>query len=129
MPLNHASRYADLTDEQYGMIGRLVIEWSNVEFLLGLLVSRLLLTPEFLGRVYSDEMSASRLQNALRKAVEIHRTRYRTRLVPAETLDEISKINSDVEKYRSLRNKFSHYCWMRANDDESIKTTLEKISP
>lgn len=111
------------------MIGRLVIEWSNVEFLLGLLVSRLLLTPEFLGRVYSDEMSASRLQNALRKAVEIHRTRYRTRLVPAETLDEISKINSDVEKYRSLRNKFSHYCWMRANDDESIKTTLEKISP
>jgi hypothetical protein len=42
MPLNHTSEYAELIDEQFALIGRLVIEWSNIEFLLGVLLSRLL---------------------------------------------------------------------------------------
>jgi hypothetical protein len=65
MPLNHTSEYAELTNEQFALIGRLVIEWSNIEFLLGVLLSRLLFTPEFVGRVYSDEMSATRMERAL----------------------------------------------------------------
>jgi hypothetical protein len=52
MPLNHTSEYAELTNEQFALIGRLVIEWSNIEFLLGVLLSRLLFMPEFVGRVW-----------------------------------------------------------------------------
>ena len=129
MPLNHTSKYAELTDEQFALIGRLVIEWSNIEFLLGILLSRLLFTAEFPGRVYSDEMSASRLQGALKKALDIHRHRYVSRIVPSETLDEISQLNADIEKFRGLRNRFSHFCWSRSNDEEIFGSGLSGFVP
>jgi len=129
MPLNHTSQYAELTDEQFGIIGRLVVEWSNIEFLLGVLLSRLLFTPEFLGRVYTDEMNASRVQAAVQKAVAIHKNRYGSRVVPSETLDEIVKLNVDIEKFRGMRNKFSHFCWCRSNDEEIFGSGLSGFVP
>ena len=42
VPLNHHSEYSELTEAQYAAIGRAVVEWANVEFLLGVLLSRLL---------------------------------------------------------------------------------------
>lgn len=129
MPLNHTSQYAELTDEQFGIIGCLVVEWSNIEFLLGVLLSRLLFTPEFLGRVYTDEMNASRVQAAVQKAVAIHKNRYGSRVVPSETLDEIVKLNVDIEKFRGMRNKFSHFCWCRSNDEEIFGSGLSGFVP
>ena len=129
MPLNHTSKYSELTDEQFALIGRLVIEWSNIEFLLGVLLSRLLFTPEFPGRVYNDEMSASRMQGALKKALDIHRHRYGSRIVPTETLDEILQLNADIEKLRGLRNRFSHFCWSRSNDEEIFGSGLSGFVP
>lgn len=118
MPLSHTSKYAELTDEQFGIIGRIVVEWSNIEVLLGNLLSRLLFMPDFLGRTYSDEMNASRLQFAIQKAVEIHKHRYHFRIISTDTLDEISKLNAKIEKFRSTRNKFTHFCWWRSTDEE-----------
>jgi len=129
MPLNHTSKYAELTDEQFALIGKLVIEWSNIEFLLGVLLSRLLFTPEFLGRTYSDEMSAARIQSALKKALDIHRHRYGSRVIPTETLDEILQLNADIEQFRGLRNRFSHFCWSRSNDDEIFGSGLSGFFP
>jgi hypothetical protein len=54
VPLNHHSEYSALTEAQYAAIGRAVVEWANVEFLLGVLLSRLLATPEFLARTMYD---------------------------------------------------------------------------
>lgn len=76
MPLNHTSQYSELTQAQYAALGKAVVEWVNVEFLLGVLLSRLLATPEFLSRTYTDSISAVRLQGAIAEAVEIHRVRY-----------------------------------------------------
>ncbi|MHB9023611.1 MAG: hypothetical protein ACYC7E_05470 [Armatimonadota bacterium] len=129
MPLNHTSQYAELTDEQFGIIGRLVIEWSNIDFLLGVLLSRLLFTPEFLGRVYSDEMNASRIQSAVQKAIDIHKNRYGFRVVPEETIDEITKVNSEIDKVRRLRNTFAHFCWCRSNDEEIFGSGLSGFIP
>lgn len=129
MSLNHTSKYAELADEQFSLIGRLVIEWSTIEFLIGVLLSRLLFTPEFLGRVYSDEMSASRIQGAPKKALDIHRHRYGSRIVPTETLDEIMQLNAGIEKFRGLRNRFSHFCWSRSNDEEIFGSGLSGFVP
>ncbi len=129
MPLNHASQYAQLTEEQFALIGRMVVEWSNIEFLLGVLLSRLLFTPEFLGRVFSDGMGASRIQTALTKAVDIHRRRFGSKVVPSDVLDEIVRLNSDIEKFRVLRNRFSHFCWCRSNDEEIFGTALSGFVP
>jgi hypothetical protein len=65
MPLNHVSTFSDLTDEQYSAIGRVVVEWSNVEYLLSVVPSRLLRTPEYLGRTYTAGLAAVRIQTAI----------------------------------------------------------------
>lgn len=95
-----------------------MIEWSNIEFLLGVLLTRLLRTPEFLGRVYTDEMPSARVQSAIAKALAIHRSRYGCGLISEETLREISSLNTEIARIRGTRNKLSHFCWCRSNDDE-----------
>ena len=128
--MNHESKYSELTDKQFTLIGKLVVEWSNIEFLLGVLLNRLLFTNEFLGRIFSDEMSASRVQAAITKALDIHRYRYGYKIVPVETINEIIQLNVDIEKFRGLRNKFSHFCWSRSTDDEIFGTGFSGfISP
>lgn len=129
MPLNHTSKYAELTARQFEAIGRLVVEWSNIEFLLGLLLSRLLFTPEFLGRVYTDEIMASRRQSALRKALLIHKHRYGNKVLSEEDSDEVEAINKDVEALRGKRNRFSHFCWCRSNDNEIFGSGLSGHVP
>jgi hypothetical protein len=53
MPINHSSKYSELTDDQYKLIGKVITEFSNLDFLLGNLLSRMLIMPEFLGRTYN----------------------------------------------------------------------------
>lgn len=122
MSMNHESKYSELTDKQFTLIGKLVVEWSNIEFLLGALLNRLLFTNEFLGRTFTDEISADKIQAAINNALDIHRYRYSCKTVPLETIDEINQLNIDIEKFRSLRNKFSHFCWSRSTDEELLGT-------
>jgi hypothetical protein len=119
MPLNHASEFAALTDEQHAAIGRVVVEWSNVEYMLSVLLSRLLRTPEYLGRTYSAGMSAVRLQAAISEAIEIHRDRYGRKFIAEELLVRIENSNNRITGLRAERNKISHFCWCRT-DDESV---------
>jgi hypothetical protein len=73
VPLNHVSKYARLTDKHFRLIGQVVVEWANIEFLQKIILSRLLLSPEFPSRIYTDLISAARLQNGLGEAISIHR--------------------------------------------------------
>lgn len=118
MPINHTSIYSELTDEHFSLIGKVVVEWSNVEFLLGTILSRLLFTPEFPGRVFSRGMGAMKLQKAIDEAVELHQLRYRTQVVSEKKLCEITTLNKKLTKLRKTRNQFAHFCWARSNDDE-----------
>ncbi len=129
MPLNHSSKYAELTPRQFELIGRLVVEWSNIEFLLGVLLSRLLFTPEFLGRVYTDELMASRLQSTLGKALSIHKYRYQNGVVSEELAAEIAALNTEIEQIRGKRNKFSNFCWCRSSDEEIFGSGLSAHVP
>lgn len=129
MPLNHSSTYADLTPRQFEAIGRLVVEWSNIEFLLGVILSRMLRTPEFLGRVYTDELMAVRVQSAVNKAISIHKDRYGSKLIPHSLLGDIADINSEIERIRGMRNRFSHFCWCRSSDEEIFGSALSGNVP
>lgn len=115
--LNH-TKYSDLTPEQYELLGKAFIEWSNIEFLLGVLLSRLLFTPEFLGRTYSDEMSAAKLESAIKNALEIHRSRYHGSVISKEMDAKVMQLMSKAATCRILRNKFAHFLWMRSSDNE-----------
>ncbi|PHS27491.1 MAG: hypothetical protein COA83_00310 [Methylophaga sp.] len=126
--LNHG-KYSDLTSEQYEYLGRAFIEWSNLEFLLGLLLSRLLFTPEFLGRTYSDEMSAVKLEIAVKNALDIHRTRYNHLIISKELDLEIVELMVDVANLRVMRNKFAHLLWVRKNDKTMIGFKMSGKQP
>jgi hypothetical protein len=124
MPLSHTSRFAEPTEQQYAALGRAVVEWANVEQLLGMLLSRLLATPDFLARTYTASMSAARMQVAITEAVEIHVHRYGHRLISKSRLAEIIKINKDVTSLREKRNKIAHFCWFRQNDEVMFGTSF-----
>lgn len=117
--LNH-SKYSDLTATHYEALGKLFVEWSNIEFLLGLILSRLLFTPEFLGRTYSDEMNAARLEAATLNALDIHKFRYNHKVVSEAEDKNIRALLKRVTECRTLRNKFAHYLWVRSTDDQIV---------
>lgn len=129
MPLNHTSKYSELTDEQFLLIGKIVIEFSNLEFLLGVLLSRLLITPEFLGRTYTDQMNAFSILEAIDNALEIHCRRYSYKIITEQNVLQIKIILQDIKTFRPLRNKFAHFCWSRSNDNEIFGTKLSGKLP
>jgi hypothetical protein len=129
MPLNHSSEFADLTDDQYILIGKIIIEFSNLEFLLGNLLSRLLIMPEFLGRTYNDLLMADKLIKGIENAIEIHQKRYANQIVNKITLSEIQSLISQIKEIKSIRNKFSHYCWNRWDDSAIFGTRLSGKVP
>ncbi len=129
MPFSHATEYSKLTDEQQMLIGIFVSEWATAEFFLGVTLGRLLLAPEYLSRTYTDSLGAAQVQDAIRQAVGIHKERYSGKLITTDVLDEILALNSRIEKLRSLRNKFAHFCWMRSSDDEMFGTNFSGAAP
>lgn len=129
MPLNHSSEYAELTDEQFLIIGKIVIEFSNMEFLLGVLASRLLITPAFLGRVYASKINASSLQEIILNALDIHEHRYNSQIVSLEQLEEAKRLIHRISQVRVARNSFAHYCWARSSDTEILGSKLSGYIP
>lgn len=106
------------------LIGMYVSEWATAEFYLGVILGRLLLAPEYLSRTYTDSLGAAQVQDAIRQAVGIHKERYSGKLIANDLLDEILALNSRIEKLRSLRNRFAHFCWMRSSDEEIFGTNF-----
>lgn len=122
---NHSSSYAELTDEQFIMIGKIVVEFSNIEVLQSMILSKLLLSPNFLGRAYTENINASQIQNMLKNACDIHERRYHYKIVPKSVIDSLKQINSRITKAREYRNKFAHYLWSRSHDQEIFGIKLE----
>lgn len=124
MPLNHTSKYSELTDNQFMLIGKIVIEFSNIEFLMKNLLTRLLMTSDFLGRTYTDNLNASRVQGSIENALDIHLNRYNGRIVDDLKVKEIKDINIRITKIRGERNKFAHYLWARWDDERIFGSGL-----
>ncbi len=119
MPLSHSSQYADLTEEQYACIGRIMVESSNLEHLVERLLVRLAGSPDFLGLSLTNPLSATRRLEALKTLVDVHRRRYNCHLVDSAVLDEIDQAQQGIDSLRIDRNRFAHYCWCR-QDNERI---------
>ena len=101
MPLNHTSKHAELTDTQFLLVGKLTVEFSNIEFLLGQILGRLLFTPSFLSLTYTDRMNVNSLVEKIKNAIDIHERRYGNFIISKELCDELTSILNDVESIRS----------------------------
>ena len=129
MSLNHTSQFAELTGEQFKLIGKIVVEWANIEFVQKLILSRLLFSAEFISRTYTDRMSAVKIQDAIKESVDLHRHRYSGKIISENILSEIEKVNNEVHAARAHRNKFAHFCWTRSTDEEIFGTNFSAGSP
>ncbi|MGI9950522.1 hypothetical protein [Vibrio hyugaensis] len=127
MPFNHLSRYSELTDDHYALIGKVVVEWSNIETLLGEILSRLIFTPAFPAQIVTKGMGAARIQSAITDALELHKLRYRYSIVSEGQQREISKVNKRLNDLRKTRNQFAHFCWSRVSDDEIFGMSFSGI--
>ena len=116
--LSHTSKYSELTEEHLKLLGRITVEWSNIEYLLTVILSRLLLTPEYLSRTYTANYSAYKLIEAIREALEIHRIRYKHEVINNEVYELIKTAIGSVNNLRKTRNRVSHFCWCRSHDNE-----------
>lgn len=129
MPLNHTSKYAELTDAQFLLIGKLTVEFSNIEFSLGQILGRLLFTPSFLSLTYTDRMNVNSLIDKVKNAVDIHGTRYGYSFICKELCSELEAVVKEIEGIRIIRNKFAHYCWCREDDNKIFGTSFPSTQP
>ena len=122
--LSHTSKYAALTDEQLKLLGIISVEWSNIEFMLGVILSRLLYTPEFLSRTYTSNLSAFKLIEAIYESLEIHKSRYGNTAINHDVTERVKIAVDSANKLRATRNKVSHFCWSRSHDTEIFGTNF-----
>lgn len=124
MPLNHTSKFSELTAKQFELVGKLLIEFSNLDYLIGVLLNRLLITPEYLGRTYNDQLNIMKKIIALENAIELHKHRYDSRIISEQILNDLTELVQNVKGIKNLRNKFAHYLWNRWSDDKIFGTKL-----
>jgi hypothetical protein len=129
MTINHSSKFSDLTDDQYKLIGKVIVEFSNLDFLLGTLLSRMLIMPEFLGRTYNDLLMANKLIEGIENAIDIHKERYGFRFIDQNGIQEIQELLVQIKGIKSTRNKFAHYCWSRWDDSKIFGSKLSGKLP
>jgi hypothetical protein len=129
MSLNHTSQYAQLTDGQFASIGRIVVEWANIEFLCKQVLAHLMLCPSFPSRTFTDRMNAFSVQDAIVEGIELHRIRYAARIIAEPILGEIEQLNRQIHDARGNRNRFAHFCWSRSTDEEIFGTNFSAGHP
>lgn len=122
MPLNHTSKYSELTDKQFLLIGKLTVEFSNIEFLLSQILSRLLITPSFLSRTYTERMNVNLIIEKITNAIDIHSRRYNYQIVSEVLCNSINDHINEANQIRIKRNKFAHHCWSRVSDEQIFGT-------
>jgi len=117
MPLSHATKFMALTPTQHVAFGRIVTEWSNVEFLVETLLIRLSCAPDFLGLALTNDLNISNRISCLKNLIKINRHRY----TPPRLSDDIERrlngIILEISRLKDYRNRFVHYCWCRDNDE------------
>ena len=117
MSLNHLNKYSELTDEQFILIGKIVVEFSNIDFSLDVILCRLLLTSDFSGYYITEKDGIEKTVNKIKKAIKLHRNRYKN-LLDDSILVNIENTLSTVNTNKKYRNMFAHSNFSRIDDNK-----------
>ena len=64
------------------------------------------------------------MQAAIDEAIEVHRHIYGRKFIAEDLLLRIENCNNRVTTLRAERNKISHFCWCRTNDESVFGTNF-----
>jgi hypothetical protein len=106
-----------LTPEQTQAIGRVTVTWSILERVLGLLLSRLALAPEYPSLALTKDLGLDNQIKALKILVSLHTERYQGTLVTPGLDAVILNMAKEFARLKDKRNIIVHTAWFRTGQD------------
>jgi hypothetical protein len=127
MTLNHLNRYTELTDGQFQLIGKIIIEYSNIDFNMDVIFCRLLMITDMSGRYVTNRMNTSSVIDQIKNVLKLHKYRYQNKIVNENMSSSIEELLKHINDNRNYRNKFAHFCWSRQSDETIFGIGLNGI--
>lgn len=118
--ITNNSEYSELTDRQFQLIGRLIIEFSNLETLLLILLNNLLLSVNNLKGVHFGQSTTHHLITEIEATLVINSYQYKYEIIPLDLSKRISEKISEIKNIKTIRNKLTHYSWKKYEDNKII---------
>ncbi len=106
-----------LTERQHAAIGRVAVLWSEVEWAMERILTRLALVPSLLGYVLTDKLGADNRIKAIRALIEVHKIKY-AGLIDDALLTEIQEYLASLGTMKDDRNYIVHSVWAKASETE-----------
>ncbi|MES0016155.1 hypothetical protein [Mesorhizobium sp. M0036] len=100
------------TADQLQAIGRVTTAWSLVERVLGMVLSRLAMAPEYPATAITKDLGLDYQTKAIRTLIALHQERYRKQVIPSDTLEVLTNMLKELSKLRQERNIVVHTVWI-----------------
>ncbi len=123
------STYSTPTARQLEAIGGVAANWALLEYALEILLSRLAMAPGFPALALTNNLSIDNRLAALRNLIAMHRDRYSARIIPIESLTELSELRTGIARIKGKRNKIIHYVWFRQTDEKMFGHRFKGARP
>jgi len=107
------------SDEQLTAIGRITTTWSVLERILGILLARLALAPEYPAMALTKDLGLDNQIKAVKTLLSLHADRYEQNIVNEDLEGIITNMLSKFAKLKERRNVLSHGIWFRMGDNLS----------
>jgi hypothetical protein len=105
------------TIEHLQAIGAVAFAWSVLERVLGILLARLALAPEYPTLALTKQLSAVDQIRVLRTLIPLWRERYLGALANDALIEDIAKFPAQLEKLKDERNVIVHTVWIKKNSE------------
>lgn len=112
------------TEAQYALLGRAVVDWSVLDLLIEALLARLLRAPDFPSSAVTRRLGFEARLEAVDALMDLHRVRYRHRLLPQEALAAVKDAVARARALKPFRNQVAHWIWFRSDDESLFATPL-----
>jgi hypothetical protein len=107
-----------LNAEQLQAIGRIATTWSVLERVLGILLSRLMMAPEFSASALTKDLSLDNQIKAIKSLLSLHIERYHRSIVTPGLEEVISNMIPDFFALKEKRNSLTHTVWFAMGKDK-----------
>jgi len=107
-----------LTSRQYAAIGRVTALWSEADAGLERVLDRLALIPSILGYILTDKINPNNRIEMIYALINVHRGKYRNKLVDDTLLAEIEDYLPSIGWIKSDRDFVAHTVWIKASETE-----------
>jgi len=128
MPINHVFKFADLTSYQSSLIGKFLLEFSNLEFSFGLLFSKLLMATDLLAMSLLERMTIQSVVTSIKSMLDIHCNSYQYAIITKEQQHSIEEVLQKAEELRKTRNAFAHNIFFKQDEETIVGIDIPKLS-